>query len=871
MQDINQHVLDAFHVEHREHLEAIRALMAEVAGHDAPIAESRLEEAFRRAHSMKGGARICALRPVESLGHRLETLFAQLQRGVVRCDRDVVRAVNLALDTTEDWMAALVNQQTPPETDAALAAIDQVLESGREPSPRPKVPPIVEQLRAAFQAEYQEYVAGIRIFLAKVSAAPHDVGEGALAEAFRMAHSLKGAARVAEFAEVERISERLETLFARVRAGTFTLDEQTRESIEADLRGIEAAMAAATRSSQPGAAPACPDTSDALPGAEAASADGAARTSSGAPSAAAPAQLETVRVATASLDHLVRSAGQLHGESVRQHQLARALDQLGRQIEDMQRERESLRKMAGASLHQLSARPEFTRISRYLDSVDTQIRELASRIRSVRLTQRRSAWQLAALGQQVQHDVEQTRVAPAESVFQGFRKMVRDLARDEGKQVEFRMTGLDVLADRMVLQALKDPLMHILRNAVTHGIERVEGRAQRGKDPTGRIELTLDALGNRLRVVVADDGAGIDVASVAELAARRGLVTAEQVADRSPDELARLVFHPGFSTSKTVTELSGRGIGLSVVNEAVNRLQGEVQIRPQPGVGAAVEISVPLSISTHRLLRVACGNQEFAIPLHAVERLLRQKAAEVETVEGKAVVNLERELAPLVNLADLLGIVETTPAAASENLQIVVLRAGSRRLAITVDACLGEHDSLIHELDPLSASVQRFAGGILLEDGRVALVIHPARLIDDFKPSHRAPAAAVHRQAARRSVVLVVDDSFTTRTLEKTLLESHGYEVRIAVDGAEALAQLEDEEHGIDLVITDVQMPRLDGFGLLAEIKRNERLSSLPVILVTSLDNPQDQERGLSLGADAYIVKRKFDHEDLLATIRQII
>jgi two-component system chemotaxis sensor kinase CheA len=450
--------------------------------------------------------------------------------------------------------------------------------------------------------------------------------------------------------------------------------------------------------------------------------------------------------------------------------------------------------------------------------------------------------------------------------------MVRDLARDEGKQVELEMIGLDVLADRMVLQILKDPLMHILRNAVTHGIERPEQRVAGGKGQAGRIALRLDALGNRLRILVEDDGGGIDTAEVVELAVRRGLITAAEAAERSADELVRLVFHPGFSTSKTVSELSGRGIGLSVAYEAVTRLQGEVHIRPGPGIGAAIEISVPLSISTHRLLLVACGTQEFAIPLHAVQRLLRIKATEIETVEGKPVVHLERDLAPLVSLARLLGTPDADSPLESDHLHIVVLHAGSRRLAVVVDACLGEHDCLIRELHGPAGAISRFAGGILLEDGRVALVVHPAELIADFKPSQRIPAAAVSRQAERRRpIVLVVDDSFTTRTLEKTLLESHGYEVRIAVDGAEALAQLKADQHGIDLVISDVQMPCLDGFGLLTEIKRDPRLSALPVILVTSLDRQEDQERGLSLGADAYIVKRKFDHEDLLNTIRQIL
>jgi two-component system chemotaxis sensor kinase CheA len=877
MEDINQQVLDAFQVEHREHLEAIRALMEDLIHEDATRGESRLEEAFRRAHSMKGGARICALKPVEILGHRLETLFARMHQGGLRFDRDVVRAVNMALDMTEDWMASLSNHQTLPELDAALQAIDGVLASG--PVTPPQSAPaseIAERLRAAFQVEHKEYVSGLRDLLAKVANSPGDVGDEELSEAFRMAHSLKGAARVSEVRGVERLSERLETLFSRVRAKSLTLDEQVCGGIAAALVAVEAEMAElAQDGTSLGPSQALQAMDDLLgtphdrnirdvePNGEPSS-----------PQPAGPAQqVDMVRVSTTSLDRLARSAGQLHTESLRQNQVERELLQLSRQIDEMQRDRESLRKAAGASLHQLTARPEFGHIGRYLDSVDSQIRGMASRTRRVRLLQRRGSWLLASLGQQVQQDVRQTRMAPAESVFQGFRKMVRDLARDEGKQVEFSVTGLDVLADRMVLQTLKDPLMHMLRNAVTHGIEQPEQRLQRGKSETGRIELRLDTFGNRLRVLVDDDGRGIDLTCVADVALRRGLISSSDAVDRSPDEIAKLIFQPGFSTSKVVTELSGRGIGLSVVYEAVARLQGEVQLYPKEGPGAAIRISAPLSIATHRLLFVACGAHSFAIPLHAVERLLRIKVADVKTVEGKPIVNFQRELVPLVSLAHLLGIGDAEYQVDGDSVQVAILRAGTRRFAIGIDACVAERDCLIREFDGPAATIPKFAGGVLLEDGGVALVINPAELIGDFKPSRQVPAIkSVARPAERRRpTVLVVDDSFTTRTLEKTLLEAHGYEVRIAVDGAEALTQLSGDAHGVDLIISDVQMPRLDGFGLLAEIKKNKRLASLPVILVTSLDKREDQERGLSLGADAYIVKRKFDHEDLLNTIRQIL
>jgi two-component system chemotaxis sensor kinase CheA len=489
----------------------------------------------------------------------------------------------------------------------------------------------------------------------------------------------------------------------------------------------------------------------------------------------------------------------------------------------------------------------------------------------VRLLQQRSSWLLGALGEEVQHDVRHARMAPAESVFQGFRKLVRDMARDEGKEVELAVSGFDVQADRMVLQSLKDPLMHALRNAVIHGIESPAERTGQGKDETGRVTLRIEAVGSRLQVTVDDDGRGINVQRVTETALRRGLISQSEADERSPAELARLIFQPGFTTSKVVNELAGRGMGLSVLYEAVARLQGEVQIQPKVTPGSCFVLTVPLSISTHRMLLVACGGQTFSIPLHGIQRLLRINVAEVETVEGKPIVNFQGELVPLVGLAHLLGISESEFNVEGGVLQVVVLQSATRRVALAVDAFLAERDSLIQELDGPAAALHQFAGGILLEDGSVALVLNPAKLIEKMKTLHRPLAikTVAAREEEKPPTVLVVDDSFTTRTLEKSILEAHGYRVRIAVDGIEALSQLRAED--IDLVIADIQMPRLDGFGLLEEIKKDKRLSALPVILVTSMDRGEDQQRGLALGADAYIVKRKFDHQDLLDTIRQVI
>ena len=580
-------------------------------------------------------------------------------------------------------------------------------------------------------------------------------------------------------------------------------------------------------------------------------------------------KFDTVRVNTETLDRLLRSMGQLVAETLRQELVTKQLRDINHEVGELEKEWERVRTVSGAPLRRLVNEPGLARLARYIELIERQVHSLSGQTRAALLFQQRSSWSLRQLGEELQKEVKQARMVPAESVYEGFHKMVRDLARDMGKDVEFRVSGLEVEADRLVLEALKDPLMHLLRNAITHGIEIPTDRMHRGKNPVGRVTLRMEAQGNRLRLVVEDDGRGVNLKRVAEVALQRGLLTEAEAAAPSARELAGLIFQPGFSTSDVVTELSGRGMGLSVVHEAVQRLQGDADVQPTENEGTSIRLSVPLSISTHRLLLVACQGQTFCMPAHAIEQLCRIKVKDLQTVEGRPVVCLEGKQIPLMTLASALELGESE--AQKEILPVMVLRSAGRRMAVVVDDFLAERDALIKDLGISLPSNGKLAGGILNADGSVALVLNPAGIMAAFQQSSGKPAFAMTKPAVeeRGGTILVVDDSITTRTLERSILEAHGYQVRVAVDGLEALEQL--RARPADLVIADIQMPRMDGFTLLAEIKKDQRLAQTPVIIVSSLERREEQERGLALGADAYIVKRKFDQQELLEAIRQIL
>ena len=879
--DGNAKLLAAFQVECVEHLEGIRANLAKLEEQGVAYAGSALDEVFRRAHSLKGASRITGAIVAEQVAHRLESLFSRARGGGVLIDKEALCVIQMALDAIEDSAACLATSGTPPDPQPVLDELDRLADCAPPQARGSKSSSELDlKLRAAFEEECQEYLKGIRSLVDKVEQHGGLAAAVDLEESFRCAHNLKGAARVANVRGVDVLAQHLESLLLQLRQGRLSFDGAVTEAIQRGLRAIEECTALPPRiadsqlsdlltilkqltESQTGASP---DTG-ATP-----SLGGNQSIGTDAPVVALADALimpvESVRLSAESLDRLLLSTGELVTESLQQDLVVQELNAMGRQISGIQSHWNYLKKAMG-SLRQLEATPEVNRLREGLDRMEHQLHSHARHVRSVRLLGQRSARSLRLLGDQLQRDVRRTRMVPAESVFQGFRKMVRDLAREEGKQIEFRICGFELQADRMVLQAMKDPLMHILRNAVTHGIERPDEREAQGKSAKGLVLLKIEALGNRLTIVVEDDGRGIDFAKTAEIATRRRLMQDKDVATATTSELTRLLFRPGFSTAPVVTELSGRGIGLSVVHEAVIRLQGDVDLQPREGSGTCLSLSVPLAVSKHRLLLVSCHGQTFAIPLYGIESLHQIKTRDLEAIEGKPMVTLGGQLTSVAILAQILGIPDG--GLDTEMLSLVVLRSGRNRLAVVVDALVAERDALIKKLGPPVASLKKFAGGMLLEDGTVVLVLNPAELIQARQQIGRMPT--LHRAKAdddkQTPTILVVDDSFTTRTLETSILETHGYRVRVAVDGLEALTILRSEK--IDLVITDIQMPRLDGFGLLEEIKKDQRLTHLPVIIVSSVDRREDQQRGLSLGADAYIVKRKFDHQDLLLTIEQIL
>lgn len=736
---------------------------------------------------------------------------------------------------------------------------------------------IRQRLLAAFQIEYRDHLEYIRSALARLEAG-EQWDQATLDEVFRRAHSLKGAARAVDLKPVEAIAHRLETLFGRLRDKTMKPDPRAVAVAHDGLNAVEDWVVALDATPTPAEPLSALATIDALLAGEDAPAaiepterPAPPPVAAGEPPPepdppAAPVATphpDMVRISTADLDRLLRTVGQLLAEGHGQDQMSRRLRNIELDLADLERNWKAMRKSVAGPAAQRGEGPQ--------ELFSHQLHGLVRAARTARSIQQRSGWTMRQLATNLQDEVRLARMVPAEGMFGGFRKMMRDLARDEGKELEFRARGLDVRADRMVLQTLKDSVMHMLRNSLFHGIEAPEERLRSGKDRVGHVELRLEVAGNRLVLTIEDDGRGIDVERIIEVGVAQGVIREADLAGANRDELARHIFRPGFSTAQGVTDLAGRGMGMSVVYQAVARLNGSIDMPEKPTAGALFRVTVPLSIATHRLLLVSCLDRTLAIPSDAIEQLARIRVDQMKSVEGRPVAVIDDCQIPLYGLAELLDLPEPTVWVREGTMPVAVLRSSDARIAVAVDSLIGIRDGLLQDLGFPLGEDSKVSGGTLLEDGSVVLVVSSFALVETCRRRDGGAALNTAERSPAKKVpaILVVDDSFTTRTLEKSILQAHGYRVLVAVDGLEALTLLRSQP--VDLVVADIEMPRLDGFGLLKEMKRDATLAALPVVMVTSLESREDRERGLGLGADAYVVKRKFDQRDLLETIEQLL
>lgn len=470
-------------------------------------------------------------------------------------------------------------------------------------------------------------------------------------------------------------------------------------------------------------------------------------------------------------------------------------------------------------------------------------------------------------------DVKDIMMMPASSMLSILPKMVYDISRELGKVVDLDIKGGDIEIDRRILDELKYPLIHLVRNAADHGLEKPEIRLRRKKSGAGKLRVILSNIdSSKFEILVEDDGNGIDVEKVKEKAVKNGIITQKEAFEMSLTDAYALIFKSDISTSPVITDLSGRGLGMSIVLEKVEKLGGNIITESEPEKFTRFRLILPLSVATLRGVLVKTGEEHYVIPSSGVEKVLRVKNNEIKSVENKETVFYSGKTIPLAPLRGLLELPDTHSKEEPVHTNVMVLFNSENMVGVSFDELVDEAEFLIKPFNRQLQRIRNVSAATVLGSGQIVPVLNISDLIKsslEFAGELRVRSKAAEQPSREEHKILVVDDSITSRMLLKDILESAGYNVKVAIDGVEALTALRSDKY--HAVVTDIEMPRMNGFELTYQIRKEEKLKNTPVVLVTALSSPEDRERGIEAGADAYIVKSSFDQSNLLDIVERLI
>ena len=755
-----------------------------------------------------------------------------------------------------------------------------------------------KRLLSTFKVEAAEHIQALASGLIELEREPSDEKRMQVLETvFRGAHSLKGAARAVGLADIESLCQSAESVFAALKLNQVDLSLALFDVLH------EAVDALGKLLSSVGTDPAGQGLpiSDLLGRLENAGKSVAAPTAaSGEPPARAQARpqrearpdapeertalADTVRIATARLDALLFQAEELLSAKLTASQRAAEIREALGELAVLKRERAKIALTTRALQQAWDRAPK----RHGTDKADPQLRKLLEFAEWEAVFVKSLEARLAALAKSAEHDqrsvgamvdgllegMKKALMLPLSSALAPLPKMVRDLSRDQAKEVALAVSGEEIEVDRRILQEMRDPFIHLIRNCIDHGIETPELRQRVNKPARGVVTLAITPKdGSKIEIVVSDDGAGIDVAKVREAARRLGLLSPEDAQNLDEQLALPLVFQSGVSTSPIITDISGRGLGLAIVREKVEKLGGSVMIETHPGRGTAFRVVLPLTLATFRGVHVGVNDQRFVLPSALIEQGARVKFEDIKTVENRETIRWNGQALALVRLADVLELPRRRAEnAARDTVQVVILGAAGKRIGFAVDEILGEQEVLVKSLGKQLSRVRNIAGATVLGNGKVVPILNVPDLLRSAVSVSAAPLASTMEKQetpAERQSILVVEDSITSRALLKNILESAGYQVAAAVDGIDALTLLKTER--FDLVVSDVEMPRMDGFDLTARIRADKALAQMPVVLVTALESREHRERGVDAGANAYIVKSSFDQSNLLDIVGRLI
>ena len=856
--NIRDQLLKSFRAELAEHIRTMTdgLLALEQGRADPPTGVGKretLDNTFRAAHSLKGAARAMGVTAIEQLAHALENILDGLRRETMMANADLYTACYQALDAIQAVQNAYEAGETTPPSQAlmALAGLERI----RTGAPAPAQPTAhAAPPEPAVEAKAAAEPLAKPVTVTPPTKAPEPVNAQASPQkpAIQQPPAKPTSQQAAPAMERDQLPQHV----------------QTREPVIP----VEAAV------------PPLPETSS------------------------ESVIDETVRVDVQKLDTLMAHLSELLVGKIRLEQRRTQLRQVQILLNEWQRGWAPVRSAYNRLTHHqengilglhrprsvdtfhgparkitenntngdlkdlLEIGKDTSLLLRYASSSQERLREASSMVAELQRQYTADTMHISLVIDNLEQEIKRLRMLPLSTITSSFPRMVRDLAKQSRKEAVLIIIGGETELDRRILEGIKDPLVHLLRNAVDHGVEPADRRRSMGKPRTGEITLSAEQSGKEVVIRVSDDGSGLDLESIRHAVARHGRKDAPTMTDA---ELVDAIFSLGVSTSRMITDISGRGVGLNVVRNNIENLQGRIQVEYKPGAGTTFTLTLPLALTGTRGLLVRSAGQLFVAPITSVERTLSVRPEDIFTLEGRDTIEYNGRPVTLMRLSDLLELPDR-PVSEEKRFSAIVMVVAERRMAFLVDELAGEQEVVVKDLGKQLARVAGIAGATVLGNGEVVLILNAADLMKLAAGHQKSSLLESFQQEVTPDImrstkcILVVDDSITTRTLEKNILEAAGYNVKIAMDGYEALAIVRSPDRP-DLVVTDIVMPRMNGFDLTRNIKDDPQTTSLPVILVTSLDSPEDKERGIEVKADAYIVKSSFDQVNLLETIEQLI
>jgi two-component system, chemotaxis family, sensor kinase CheA len=584
-------------------------------------------------------------------------------------------------------------------------------------------------------------------------------------------------------------------------------------------------------------------------------------------------EIEMVRIPLSKLDPLLLQAEELIQTRIIVYQRTEELKQLYDEISEWKTEIQKWKSQRSGALSENWAG--------WLEISDLHLNRVEGQLSEITRSMERDYHSLDLLVTIHLDAMKQVLMLPVSSMVEAFPAMVRDISHEQNKEIDFIITGKELELDKRILEELKDPLIHLIRNSISHGIGKPEERTLLNKPPRGRITLDFSAKESGLvEITITDDGKGIDKERLIKAAVKSGFLTNDTAGKLEPNDVLNLIYKSGVSTSSIITDISGHGLGLSIVQEKVVKLNGNISVETETKKGTTFHILTPMTLATFRGITVLLKEYMFILPTMNVERVLKLKQEDIKTVENHETILIENKIISLVNMGEVLGLPEHKHAGSDKNekgiansnqIAVVVLFSGELRVAFKVDDFVEEQQVLVKGLGKLLVRVKNISGATILGSGKVIPVLNVQDILRSAvklngKKSDLPEDKLVGHKTGK---ILIAEDSITSRTLIKNILETAGYQVTTSVDGADAYTKARTGD--FDIVISDVDMPKMNGFELTAKIKNDKKLSETPVVLVTALESREDKEHGIEVGADAYIIKSSFDQTNLLEIIKKLI